>query len=110
MYKQFVSSACYAVKKHVRTRPVSGQRFALSATPPLTNGIMAKDKEKRPRDSASAGQAKDAPSSPENKPKKAKSGSGLPTEPTGTRYEESMRAEKLTSEKLTIMSWNVAGA
>ena len=42
-------------------------------------------------------------------PKRAK-GSGLPEEPTGTRYEESMRPERLTTGAQTLVSWNVAGA
>jgi hypothetical protein len=41
---------------------------------------------------------------------KRQKGSDLPDQPVGTRYEESMRPERLTSDGQTFMSWNVAGA
>ena len=57
---------------------------------------------------ATAAGAADSKGAP--KQKRAKKGSGLPQEPTGIRYEESMRPERLSSGARTIMSWNVAGA
>lgn len=89
-------------------------------TGPASDSVAGEEGQKRGRENAALGlddvptsrDAEQAPTPTNKKRKSAKQSKGptMPSEPVGTRYEESMRPERMTSKGYTLMSWNVAGA
>ena len=96
--------------KSVEAQEVQEQRPQEASVPKRRAKRISDNDVKADRAAAEATAAGAADSKGAPKQKRAKKGSGLPQEPTGIRYEESMRPERLSSGARTIMSWNVAGA
>jgi hypothetical protein len=84
------------------------RKMTVSKEPKAKEPNTKKETAKRP-----ASKEKDADiAAPERtEPKKKRAKPSLPSEPVGARYDKSMRRSgPKPEEKLTIMSWNVAGA